>query len=297
MSTLSDNALNVFVVDRNGIPILGAIVTATVKGTPVAQGTTTGSSSAPIRLQLSSEITSLDLKAVARGIEKGATVDANVGNYRFDFPEISMPQDNNWEKVVAVVFGIVFIATMLIIAIKFPNPTQYQYTTFRIVLALACAGVASVIPGVLNLNLGAWIRAGGALAVFVIVYFYSPAGLVTGKPALPNPTDPFTIYLVNPHGNELSVSSFQFPYSDIERNRSFDDIVRLLTKLPEQESATSTDIMIFRVNDEKIVAADGAVDATAEGNAALIVAPRSVIDRFGDQHLAFTYLHSKIPRG
>lgn len=46
-------------------------------------------------------------------------------------------------------------------------------------MALAAGGTAAVIPGLLETNLSHGqvlaIRAGGALAVFVIVYFYSPA--------------------------------------------------------------------------------------------------------------------------
>jgi len=65
----------------------------------------------------------------------------------------------------------------------FPSPTKPQYEIFRIVIALAAGGVGAVVPGLLSLqmNLGLTsnqkvvLRAGGALAVFVVVYFYSPA--------------------------------------------------------------------------------------------------------------------------
>jgi len=47
------------------------------------------------------------------------------------------------------------------------------------VLALAGGGVGAVIPGFLELNMKAGaklaLRAGGALAVFVVLYFWSPA--------------------------------------------------------------------------------------------------------------------------
>ena len=83
------------------------------------------------------------------------------------------------EKILAYVFGIVFIMAMLVLAIAFPNPTPFQYTVFRIILALACAGVAAVLPGMLNVKFGNVARATGALGIFLIVYFYSPAQLVT----------------------------------------------------------------------------------------------------------------------
>ncbi|MDV3458381.1 hypothetical protein RZN05_15390 [Sphingomonas sp. HF-S4] len=66
---------------------------------------------------------------------------------------------------------------MAVSAIFFPEPTSYQYTVFRIILALAAAGFASFLPGFLHVRLNTGIRAGGALAAFVIVYFFAPAAL------------------------------------------------------------------------------------------------------------------------
>jgi hypothetical protein len=94
----------------------------------------------------------------------------------FDWREI-MSKAN--EKILAFGFGVVFIVILLLIAIFFPNPTDFQYTVFRIVLALAAGGVAAMIPGFLRVDVSNYIRAGGALGVFVIIYFFSPAALVT----------------------------------------------------------------------------------------------------------------------
>jgi hypothetical protein len=102
--------------------------------------------------------------------------------------------------LLAFVFGVVFVTALLTLAVLFSEPTPFQYTVFRIVLALAAAGVAAVIPGILNVKLSFGVRAGGALAVFVIVYFFSPAALTdvtvrtpreieTGKLIVPQPAD------------------------------------------------------------------------------------------------------------
>jgi hypothetical protein len=81
--------------------------------------------------------------------------------------------------MLAFIFGVVFVAALLIFVIIIPNPTDRQFEVIRIVLALAAGGIAAVIPGFLDLSLGVGsklaLRAGGALAVFVVVYFYSPA--------------------------------------------------------------------------------------------------------------------------
>ncbi|MGD0207680.1 MAG: hypothetical protein ABSC89_08770 [Verrucomicrobiota bacterium] len=83
------------------------------------------------------------------------------------------------QVILAFIFGCVFICALLVLAIFIPNPTSFQYQTFRIVIALAAAGVAAMIPGFLKLEINATadviIRAGGALAVFVVVYFFNPA--------------------------------------------------------------------------------------------------------------------------
>ncbi len=87
------------------------------------------------------------------------------------------PLSKMWERLIAVGFGVVFVAVVLAIALFIPSPTAFQYTIFRIVLALAAAGFVSMTPGFIEAKIGTVVRAGGALAVFAAVYFYSPAAL------------------------------------------------------------------------------------------------------------------------
>jgi hypothetical protein len=83
--------------------------------------------------------------------------------------------DLNINALLAFVFGVVFVATLLTLAIVIPNPTLSQLSVFRTVLALSAAGVGAVIPGFIHVQMKSFVRAGGALALFVIVYFFSPA--------------------------------------------------------------------------------------------------------------------------
>lgn len=87
--------------------------------------------------------------------------------------------ERSMSLILAFTFGVIFVAALLGFALFVPNPTIQQFEIVRIILALAAGGVAAIIPGFLNLQLGAGthltLRAGGALAVFAIVYFYSPA--------------------------------------------------------------------------------------------------------------------------
>ena len=81
------------------------------------------------------------------------------------------------ERKLALFFGVIFVAAILAISLFIPRPTPFQYTIFRIVLALAAGGFVSMTPGFIEAHVGKYVRAGGALAVFVIVYFYAPAAL------------------------------------------------------------------------------------------------------------------------
>jgi hypothetical protein len=86
------------------------------------------------------------------------------------------------QKIAVFAFGIIFILVMLALALFVPNPTSFQYLVFRVVLSLAAAGVAAMLPGFVEVEISKWIRAGGALAVFLIVFFYNPASLVVPPP-------------------------------------------------------------------------------------------------------------------
>ncbi len=90
------------------------------------------------------------------------------------------------ERVAVFVFGVVFVIFLIVLALFVPKPTPFQYAVFRIVLALAAAGVAAFIPGFIDVEISYWLRAGGAIAVFVIVYFFSPAKLVAEPQLDPN---------------------------------------------------------------------------------------------------------------
>lgn len=92
------------------------------------------------------------------------------------------PSQLKLEQLLAFGFGVVFLTAIVILAMKYPTPSTFQYTVFRIVLALAAAGFAVMIPGLLKFELKSWIRATGTLVIFVIVFFFSPAKLASNEP-------------------------------------------------------------------------------------------------------------------
>lgn len=77
--------------------------------------------------------------------------------------------------ILSFIFGVVFVVVMLAISFVQPIPSSFQYGVFRTVLALAGAGVVAVMPGFIEVKFGSWLRAGGALGVFVVLYFFNPA--------------------------------------------------------------------------------------------------------------------------
>lgn len=88
------------------------------------------------------------------------------------------PKPKSWEKIAGFIFGVVFVITLLVLNIFIPNPTPTQYDTFKIVLALAAAGVGGILAGFLYVEGGIdkfKLRAGGALAVFATVFLVTPA--------------------------------------------------------------------------------------------------------------------------
>lgn len=94
--------------------------------------------------------------------------------------------------------GIGLTAAILILVVFIPCPSASQYFVFRIVLALAAAGLAAVIPGIFKINLTNGITAGGAIAIFAVVYFFDPASSV-GEGKCANETFTLTVFV---HGKD-----------------------------------------------------------------------------------------------
>ena len=95
-------------------------------------------------------------------------------------PDPATPPET-WPKVVAVASGLAFLVAILVIAIVIRDLTPFRLFVFRTVLAIAAAGFGAALPGLLNLSFNAIpnvvIEAGGAIALFVLIYKINPAQL------------------------------------------------------------------------------------------------------------------------
>lgn len=87
--------------------------------------------------------------------------------------------------VLAFAFGSIFLLVVLLLAFDGSPLDDRQFEILRIVVALAGGGIGGIIPGFLDLNVKpsakATLRAGGGLAVFVVLYFWSPAHWVNDQ--------------------------------------------------------------------------------------------------------------------
>jgi hypothetical protein len=83
--------------------------------------------------------------------------------------------------LLSIILGVAFLGVLLVIAILKPQPTSFQYDIFRTVLALAGGMVATVMLGFIEVSFGKWLKAGGGLAVFAVLYFLNPAKLVDAE--------------------------------------------------------------------------------------------------------------------
>ncbi|KZB63135.1 hypothetical protein AUP42_01715 [Thalassospira lucentensis] len=193
-----------------------------------------------------------------------------------------------WEKISIFAFGVVFISVLLAVALFLPEPTDFQYTIIRIILALSAAGIAALIPGFIEIKYKNICRAGGAMAVFLIVYFKSPASIVTNVQL--SPTDPFKILVVR-NSPQLQIDTFTFPISDIEKRSTPKEFFAILSQLP----APSIDLensKVFRVRDEKLIteSTGGPLESNNDG---ILIVPKAVLQEFESDHLAFTFLFNE----
>jgi len=87
-----------------------------------------------------------------------------------------------WEKITVVVAACLVLLLIVWLAIRnapFKDPNLV--VMLRIVLSLAIAALAAAVPGFLGVGIkanGLAIRAGGALALFVISFFFTPQVIV-----------------------------------------------------------------------------------------------------------------------
>lgn len=90
--------------------------------------------------------------------------------------------------LLACILGAGFLVTMLVMSTFFPNPTEFQMKVFTTTLALAAGGVGAAIPGTIEIRHKNYLRAGGAMALIILIMFFQPK-ITTHVAKLVEPTE------------------------------------------------------------------------------------------------------------
>jgi hypothetical protein len=80
---------------------------------------------------------------------------------------------------VSTIIGVLFLLAILILIVAIPCPTKSQYNIFRIIISIAIAAFASIIPGLFDFRYKEFLTATGALGVFAFIFLFDPTQLIT----------------------------------------------------------------------------------------------------------------------
>ncbi len=114
----------------------------------------------------------------------------------------SPPASRDWEKITLFVFGTFFFIVLLAIAWADRHPSSSSWFIYICVLAMAAGGVAALLPGTLNVVLHPGIRAGGALAIAVLVFYFGQS-----RPTSDTIIQGLKLHLDGPQGSLVDPSS------------------------------------------------------------------------------------------
>lgn len=176
--------VQVQVYDRAGNAVEGATVEKLSLPEREIEGaaTTRGLRNQPVSFRFSSEENACIRARYADWISDEKIIDSNQKFLEFIAPiGKEAPSPINL-TISSFALGVVFLFTLLILSTVQENPSIQARQIQLVTLCLSAAGFASGIGGLLTVNLtskklGYAIQATGAIAVFVITYFFAPAAL------------------------------------------------------------------------------------------------------------------------
>lgn len=126
----------------------------------------------------------------------------SVGTSREGIPEASVPTPprKTWHDIAIFAVGCACLATFVVLSFVVQCPTPSQQFTLKILASLGSAAVGWAIPGFLALvftfSANNYVRAGGALALFVLVFLVNPPALMSN-----NICDAGPVYIDCPPGS------------------------------------------------------------------------------------------------
>lgn len=123
--------------------------------------------------------------------------------------------------VISSITGIVFMLTILILIVLFPCPTQSQYTIYRLIISIAIAAFASIIPGMFDFKYSNLVSATGGLGVFAFVFIFDPAKTVISDDCSPNLFVTGTIYINGKESKNVDIRVNEFLKSGVTDEYGF----------------------------------------------------------------------------
>lgn len=114
--------------------------------------------------------------------EESAALRAEFEAHKLPIVGFQMPGKRNVDIPasiwLSVGLGLLATVASVVLAVQIPDPSAWQQFVFRALMAIGIAAMAAVIPGFVNARIGAnkyfQIVAGGAIALFVILWFFNP---------------------------------------------------------------------------------------------------------------------------
>lgn len=171
-----DRNILVFVRDRNGNLVPGSNLRFHVDGKLIS---TVDDSTGRASLQVHGREPEVRVDVEYREHSDSVSLAPDQDEYTFQLDLVVV--SDVWDKYFPAGVGAACLVADGILLFSVDDPTRIQRQFLLVLLCLGAGGIASAIPGFLNvkLTLGtkALIWGGGALAVFLLVFFFEPAGL------------------------------------------------------------------------------------------------------------------------
>lgn len=169
-----DRNIQIFVFDRYHHKVNGANIRFFSKGELVG---TTVSASGRASVQVQDIETEIEVKVEYKGQVKEAILAQDQNTYDFVY-DISVKEPFIREYFPSLVgLGLIIITVTLVFIVGVR--TNFEKQIVLILISLGAGGIASLIPGFLNVRLTLGkklaVSAAGAMGIFVIIYFNVPS--------------------------------------------------------------------------------------------------------------------------
>ncbi|OGB25754.1 MAG: hypothetical protein A3I66_05075 [Burkholderiales bacterium RIFCSPLOWO2_02_FULL_57_36] len=89
-------------------------------------------------------------------------------------PAAAAPESHPIDRYLLFAFGVIFLSVLLWLVFREEQLNEDKAKLVHLVSSLAAAGVGAALPGWLNIEYKNFVRAGGALGLFVLVFTYQP---------------------------------------------------------------------------------------------------------------------------